>query len=1010
MAYEITKLLEQAFKKQVMVADPVSGSVDINEEVQILTDGSIVNGITGADNRFPGNNLGLLLLLIKILQQHHSGEEFSHELTDFEISPDAAISEEKLALDFFEMLRPDTGEAYSSTSQLASLINELYPMRNQLSQGALQAAALRQAVEEYLGKAQPVFFEGPRYGFITENNTLQTNADVMWFGATKILLRGFQSDDATNKIHLGALFGQATVPASLRQSGVVTIEMMIHNITQTGVGFPYGNIEYQNANNAEGENGLAFAHTDQAVLSGTSEFGTFADDPENGVFLNSESELVQWAYTLHYTTVNELASEWGPEDNAFRTKIGDETITESSKYPGVWVSSTGKYVIPLCRVSRRNCGIYHPEINPGGTALKRTGTILTNFSQCFVTNAIQYANTGTECPDYANAVFDAVSDTYTHLGTVYYRSGLTASGLCNSAIGSEGYADTLDEVYDIISFKRQRATAQEALALIEQMAIAGTLETSFIHTMYGVSSAMADSTNYAKRPIQRIGIGASEASVFGATNSGGVFIDRLNNGDNGVIDGVRRYWSDRAVSMPVTFTIVAGDPASESKPLILSYDSASRTLALNSTGLHGTVSIADEAPVLVWENGQTVLLSSTWTGLGSSTASCVIDNTDHTAHIGQTLYGSFALDYPKGSGFPFRIQNVRQILDQTNTPLQWKAVEDWNTFISWAYKGGSATGSTVGSIILDGLTDDTPSTDDDDYNGQYLSIITGGVLETRKIIDYNGSTKAASPETDFSSDPQEGDLVYISEFDPQEIYVVVDSLSRGIRGAVQRKSGTADINGVVVASGNILLTSQGTAQGQIITGLSEGDVVEFFEEHETLFTEQCIIEFDLDWQKPLFSTLADDEEFEFRVIGNLYNTNIGTANTPDEAYLLFAPTVSTPDPSGYSWIGQDAVKYFSIMESLKSITWMYLMPVEGLKFRSSDMTVGFELQGNRLTLRSMEQISGVNSGCALAFILAQSLNTYRHKLLMSVTDMGVYGFHTRENVFTVDVDKLFGIV
>lgn len=124
--------------------------------------------------------------------------------------------------------------------------------------------------------------------------------------------------------------------------------------------------------------------------------------------------------------------------------------------------------------------------------------------------------------------------------------------------------------------------------------------------------------------------------------------DTSENGNSGRPDGIRRVWDDRVVYDVVSFSLVEGDNTSEAPTPLISYDPATQTITIDTTGLSGAPVIDPEfVPVMRWNGGDAVRMTQLWTGLGTQTASAVILATDHG---GFTLQGWLRLLYPAGGG------------------------------------------------------------------------------------------------------------------------------------------------------------------------------------------------------------------------------------------------------------------------------------------------------------------------------------------------------------------------
>ena len=76
-----------------------------------------------------------------------------------------------------------------------------------------------------------------------------------------------------------------------------------------------------------------------------------------------------------------------------------------------------------------------------------------------------------------------------------------------------------------------------------------------------------------------------------------------------------------------SFSFTEGEDNSIDQPY-LSYDNITNTLSLNVSSYSNDI-VINEIPFMQWENGNQVLLSMNWYGIGTKRASCVIDSSGH---------------------------------------------------------------------------------------------------------------------------------------------------------------------------------------------------------------------------------------------------------------------------------------------------------------------------------------------------------------------------------------------
>lgn len=88
------------------------------------------------------------------------------------------------------------------------------------------------------------------------------------------------------------------------------------------------------------------------------------------------------------------------------------------------------------------------------------------------------------------------------------------------------------------------------------------------------------------------------------------------------------------------FSIKEGDSTSETKDYV-TYNSAAQTITINIEDVFGNP-LLEKEPVLKWETGNTVSLSSDWEGIGTKEASCTIDALGFSENI---LYGTVYFKY-----------------------------------------------------------------------------------------------------------------------------------------------------------------------------------------------------------------------------------------------------------------------------------------------------------------------------------------------------------------------------
>jgi hypothetical protein len=1017
MAKDLNKVREQE-PMFIQVDEPVSGSSDRNSEsVKVLPTGDINSTVTGVDNRVPARNWGHINLLADIIEHGHKIDG-SHELSDEDFSTDAGILESRMLLDVYDSDRPDTGSKYSSTADIASVVSQLWPYRNfslrssyflSINNTRLEKS-LQDTILTHFDKDTLPTIEGPYDNVVFADNT------ELFIGTRLFKLKNINSDTDECGMSLMPPEGSENVPSTLTSVGIATLQVFTHDAETTGYVFPLGNVHYKNKNSVSGTHGIDYDHTDQVLAITDSSIEDFIKDPDNNIFYDSNSTLKQLVYITDYKKINYSVYKWGMDDPSFRTH-DNQTVIPSKRFRGCWeTSDESVLVIPLFIPAQRNAGIYDDVMNPGGTAVKRSGvTDLTSFSQCFSLNNTGYFNNGTECSDYITATYDADADTYDLIGTTYYRSGRQISNKVSSYIGPDtGYCDVVYPDYDIIDLRRSMLSLNEALAILEQKVIAGNVQTDFIPVMYGTSGSCVESSCFSNRPTQVIGFGTTETGLFGSANVGAVFINETNNGLLSTINECRTHWIDASINVITTFNIMCGDSGSESKSTLLTYDPSSRVITLDTTPLSGVDNISSHyTPKLIWDSGDTCVLSTAWSGLGTGTSSCIIDETDHNAHMNAKLYGSVELVFTKGSGTPFIIHDVKDIEDvATNTHhpcIYQKDVIDYKTF---TFTGQTGSGNTTLNITLIGS-----STTDDRYKNMYITVLNSGSTETRKITAYDATTFTLTVDIALSEAPVENIYVAISALDPSnETSVVVDTYSRGIRGGLKRETLTATADGTCSCEGLILAISTGnngtTAVNNdcVITGLTSGEIIDVIYAPDVPFINGIKIKFSHSQKSFSTQKITSSDNFKIKKVGSMFETNIGSGNNPSEAYLNFIPCATLPGTDGINWVGTSDVSHVAFFKHLKyDVPWTQIALIEGLNFDVTTMKVDFSIDGSLPELVSINQIIDSNSGVCIGFIMAESNVTHRDIMVVGVKHHGTFGFDKLDNMFVIEVNKLFAV-
>lgn len=1021
MAKTITDLKSRNIQ-WIEVDEPVSGSTDPSSQgVTVQGDGSITSTVEGVDNRMPAHLWGLLKLLADIVNNGHE-DDGSHNLTNEDIAAAAAILESKLDLTIFSETRPDTDEYYSQLSEVAQLLNDLWPYRRISVNNSFFNQQYYQNFKSNLGNYVTNFFETNN---VTIEGTLDelTVSDNEYFiiSNKKYRLYGSNSPDSTCKVSLGETIGISGTPSTVKPVWVLTLEMFQLDVESTGYFFPMANAHFNNYNASAGEHGIDFPHTDQVIaVDDTTGLDSYINDPDYNLRYDSDGNIYQDAYVIHAQMIDYVDYKFGVSDPNFRTYTSDEEVVVDLDNKGCWKSSSGVIVKPFGFVSTRNAGLYDPVYNSGGSAVLRSGSSSPiSFDECFDRSRIGYYNdSGVELSDYGSATYDSTTDTYTYDGTTYYRSGRQITTVVNSSISDkvDGYVDVIYNIYDVVSCKPDVLSKDSVLKNLEQNILAGNIVSELKPTFYGTTSSMNKNSDFGLNQQQVIGFGYSESNLFGTSNNSAVFVDELNNGQTGTVDGIKKIWSDKAKTQNVSFTFTEGDSNSESKPLLLTYDASTGNVTLDTTGLTGNPIInADYTPELTWENGDTVTLSSSWTGLGTESATATIDSTDQSNHIGLTCFGMCKLDYSKGQGIPHFMEEVVKVTNRAGTELPFGLYENYSYLSKITYSGPTDSDCTDTSIVLTAEANEN----DDFYNGMHLTVLSTG--ESRKITDYDGTSRTATLESALTSAPSSGVTISIATLNYQTYNtLILDKYSRGVISGLKKELFTADSYNLVKVDRPILSFSEAsdggtpTSNGSILSNVTEGETVEVIFEPDEPFDDAFIVYFRHNQQKDIFYPVDTTDTFKIKKIGDIFSTNIGTANEPTLSYLLFIPTVDIPKTDNTSWVGSpdsDSVEMVSELREMNEIAWTQLLPFDGMTINGSDISlVDFTLKdGTTPELVSSSQIENDNAGCFVGFMLAESQNTKRDVLLISTVYKGRFDINDVSNVFQMELNKLHSV-
>lgn len=1021
MAKTFEKLLEQK-PGFIVQGEPISGSSNPTiQDATVLEDGTIISTLEGVNNRTPAHLWGQIKLLVDILRKQHESDG-THKLSSNAIANLADIDESKLKLDLTNIDKPDGSGKFTSTSELADYVSELWPVLDSAAVSSYFSTNNANNIISSVQPSVPVFFsnisaqnELTNVGGL-EDACLIGRGEELTVGGNKIHLSNVNSNSSDCIISIGKSQGFSSTPVNISPTQIIVLEVWNHNITSSGIGFYNGNIHYKNTDIDDGSEGLSYPHTSEFVPLSSNNFKDFLFNLDNNIFLDRDYNFIQRVWGVNVKFFDYATYKNGCDDPTYRTYYGNKPVTKSDVYAGCWESIDKEVLlVPIMMVARRNAGVYHKFLNPAGQADIRTNQVVNSFSDCFYRDYIKYADeSGAECPDYISSVYHMDSDTFTLNNVYYYRSGTINTLSRKSYIPNSRIEDIIPE-YDIISLKRSYVSVEEALYSTEQLILSGnTMAIEFRSIEYGKTSDIKKSTFFSKKPPQSLGFGTSEVVTFGSGNLGGVLVDICNNDLTGLIDGVRNQWIDKPNSTAVCFNLVQGNSSSESKPNLLAYNPVSRLVVLNTNNLSGTPTIdSNYIPTMVWETGESVVLESNWTGIGSYTASVIIDNLDHSSHLGQKLYGQCNLSYGKGAGVPYVLNNIASI-SGTNVNYNWFYTEEKQDYLSFTYDG-QVVAATTTVLSLNGFTFNRANY----YKDLYLTVVSTG--ETRKILSYNNLTSEVTLVTGLSAAPDDGSRVVIHTININtQPYLHIDRLGRGILGNVVRSNlkavgvtiggnrvGVIRLTSVIHKVSVGSLGSTPVVKGSIITGLLENEYVNIIHESDTTFEQGFVITFELSKSNNLFKRINTSDTYKIVGVGSLFSTNVGSVNRPECAYREFIPCATIPEVGGVKWVGSTNSKLISSIINMKNISWAQVSPFEGMILKASNMAVQFKYFVDDASLVSIAQVANKNSGCHVGFMLAKSQLSKGLVLLLSINYNKNFGFYSADTVFTVDINKIF---
>lgn len=988
----------------IRIDEPVSGSTNpAAQDATVLPDGTVIHNVEGVNNRTPAQLWGLIQLLADIYDVGHE-EDGSHQLVDADIAPGAAIAEAKLSLDFVGTARPSGGN-YAGTADLVAEIDYWSPYYLTAQRLANTNPSLLNRISATSAKANG--FDGRPLLAVAgpQNAVLVAQDETLWRAAFAYHLRGSLSAGTDCYVDVGA-------PSALAAEGLghrtcVWLEFVQHDVIASGFAFPYGNAQYGNVNQIAGTNGLPFAHTDAAVTVGDPQFVTMLADPAHNLYVGASGNLYQSVYLLRSAHVDYDMYPMGVDDPSVLSLDGTPFVVDT-RNAGQYVSVGGDSAAqPVAIVQRRNLGVYHRTINPAGCARLRTGAAaVTGFSDCFQTTRVGYFSaTGVECPDYAPAGYSASTDTFVVAATTYHRSGLSITTVTGRFDGL--FADIV-VANDAEAIKPRSVRPFRIANEAANRLFAGKLRTKLTPVYYGTVLSMHASEFYQKSPTQLVGLGTSEAVVFGANNLGGVFIDRTNNNQTGYADGVRYMWSDREQVQRVALSFVQGNDNSENYPQMLTYESTSGTVTLNTTALTGAPLVTGVAPIMRWANGDAVVLSVGWTGLGTTSAAATVSPADSSAHSGQQCFMEASIVYAKGSGLPFLTNDVVRVQTQAGDLLAFTQLSALVT--NFTFTGTTNLAPTTSVVVLTSGA----SAANGHYVGQQLTVLNSldasvAVGTVRTITAYDGATRTATLDTPLTATLKAGDTVSISPVAAGgQGTVVFDGYSRAILGAVRRAYATAGADGVVGLGKPIVSATAGTIHGTVIVGLAPNQVVDVLFYEDTPFKTPLYVWLRNNTNHTSFTPVPSIGKCEIIDPGYVFVTNIGSANQGTKAYMGVIPGVHYPHVDNVKWVGTASVvdNLVSNLGLAVNLAWEGIAPFSGMMLDYGTLLPDVDFEGSPVAIQSLSEVAAPNAGLVAVATLVRDAGGY--KLLVALTQDGNISYTNRNKLYLVDLNKLVG--
>lgn len=986
MAFSLDKILNSDYLPHWLEECEIQqGTFDLSQDVllnEILQ--TYTSNVFGVSNRPLAQLYAIDKIISNIIRKHHYTDG-KHHIVDDDVMHNAFIRESpdinddnindpyltdnrKLNLDFYGMEMPDEypPKNYTTTRELADKIDELYEFINLLRKGLGSHIALRYTIQSLLEKElgltgfvlDPMSLceESSRNSFVVTKN-----AEVMINGR-KLILKNSNNPSLDDKC-LTSLSTLEKEFNNVPSADVIYLEIFFNVVTNSH--FPYGNMQYGN---------------NETITPGsTSNWLPYIANKDNNLFIDQLFNLSQLKFRISSCTFNPSTSSYG---------IDQIPNISKSNIRGLW-KTDNSLIFPIMVVSKRNLGIYHCAMNPGGTSSQREGTMLNSISDCFNKDNVAYYHNSTPCPVYST--YDQTSDTYSYNGLTYSRSGLSISGKSSYPLGY--FADI---VYydDIVTIGKQIMDHDNIIGDLTERILSNSLYTELNPVMKGLASNMINGSHYARNVVQVIGFGPNEQTLFGFDNKGSIFVDETNNEVEGITDLVRTYWGDPAYTSQHAFSFIEGQNSSESRSF-LTYEPVSQVLTLNTTALSGVPFIHSSVPTLVWDDGTLVTLATNWTGLGTTSAYCIINPKQ-----GRKVYGLVNFSYRLGSGVPFILDGTIKVLDTFGISHNFCIQKSENFCLGCSWHGSPSSGDTDHLVLPTCIDCDRP----EDIIGSYVLVLNGANSgQYRRIENYDCDSRVVLFEQEFNSPITSADKVTIGKLEPGKTTIVINPFARGVTGAFKRQ--LIQTTGVRQFFNFPLVDcSEGTIVGTMIKDLPDNTVIEVVtRENEPLTTgfyiyTRC---------NPMFNQYKELSDCELKIIkpGVLIDTTKGSANSPFSLYRQFVPTFSTKVVDDTKWISTDCDNPFFRVKPIEFWDISYeIRPVENLILSSleNSITTHYFKLGDKQSVNSDIILEETNKRLAIGVTLV-TINDW-YFLLCSVRHLGRWGLNRG---FLIDVNKIY---